>query len=344
MIALLSLSSYAATTTSHARFNEWMEAHHKTYATMAAETQAFATWSHNDAKITEHNAKMLSYTLNHNEYSDMETDAFFAMKLGFAANATRTRKSLSTHVKSSSPSSIDWVSLGAVTSVKNQGSCGSCWSFSAAGAIEGAYQISSGTLLNLSEEDLVQCDTTDSGCNGGLMDNAFTWVETNGIASLSSYPYTSSGGTTGSCDSAAKNSPAVYVSGYTDVTAYDEDALKSAVAQQPVSVAIEADKSAFQFYSSGVLDSTACGTSLDHGVLLVGYGYDSSSGKDYWKVKNSWGSTWGEDGYIRMVRGKNMCGISQQASYPTGATSAALNAAKVVEQDAPNVVLKHVSK
>jgi len=134
------------------------------------------------------------------------------------------------------------------------------------------------------------------------------------------------------------------VSGSTDVTAYDEDALKSAVAQQPVSVAIEADKSAFQFYSSGVLDSTACGTSLDHGVLLVGYGFDSSSGKDYWKVKNSWGSTWGEDGYIRMVRGKNMCGISQQASYPTGATSAALKAAKVVEQDASNVALKLVSK
>lgn len=131
----------------------------------------------------------------------------------------------------------------------------------------------------------------------------------------------------------------MYVSGYNDVPAGDEVSLKSAVAQQPVSVAIEADQSVFHFYSSGVLDSSSCGTTLDHGVLLVGYGTDSSTGKDYWKVKNSWGTTWGESGYVRLVRGKNMCGIASQASYPTGASSASLTAksAEVVEKDAPKV-------
>ena len=152
------------------------------------------------------------------------------------------------------------------------------------------------------------------------MDNAFEFVKSHGIASENAYPYTSGGGTTGSCNSAKEGQPVVSITGYTDVPSRDEDALKSAVSQQPVSVAIEADKSAFQFYSGGVLDNSACGTNLDHGVLVVGYGTDG--GKDYWKVKNSWGPSWGEEGYIRMVRNKNQCGISQQPSYPTGAKAA----------------------
>jgi len=207
--------------------------------------------------------------------------------------------------------------------VKNQGRCGSCWSFSTTGSVEGAYQIASGNLVSLSEEDLVQCDHNgDSGCHGGLMDNAFEWIEKNGIASEDAYPYTSGAGVTGTCDKTKSAAPVVTISSFRDVPHKDEDALKSAVSQGPVSIAIEADKSAFQLYKGGVLDSSACGTKLDHGVLIVGYGTDSSSGKDYWKVKNSWGPTWGESGYIRMVRGKNMCGVASQASYPKGATKA----------------------
>merc|ERR1719281_355057 len=148
------------------------------------------------------------------------------------------------------------------------------------------------------------------------MDNAFDWVEENGIATEASYAYTSGEGTTGTCSSSKKADAVVTVGGFTDVPQGDEDALKSAVAQNPVSVAIEADKSVFQLYSSGVLDSTACGTQLDHGVLVVGYGTDTASGTDYWKVKNSWGATWGESGYIRMARGVNQCGIASQPSYP----------------------------
>jgi hypothetical protein len=214
--------------------------------------------------------------------------------------------------------SVDWVTAGAVTPVKNQARCGSCWAFSTTGSVEGAYQIANKQLLSFSEEDLVQCDHNgDQGCNGGLMDNAFEWIETNGLALESDYPYTSGSGTTGTCDNAKKAKSAVTITSFKDVPTGDEDALKSAVAQQPVSVAIEADKSAFQMYKGGVLDSPACGKKLDHGVLIVGYGTDA--GKDYYKVKNSWGSSWGESGFLRMVQGKNMCGIAMQPSYPTGA-------------------------
>merc|ERR1719171_2283681 len=177
--------------------------------------------------------------------------------------------------------------------------------------------VSTGKLISLSEEDLVQCNSvTDHGCQGGLMDNAFNWVQKHGICSEESYPYTSGGGTTGTCKKTCK--PIVTITGHTDVPSKDEKSLKAAVSKQPVSVAIEADKSAFQLYKGGVLDNPACGKQLDHGVLVVGYGTD---GKDYWKVKNSWGATWGEKGYIRMARNKNQCGIAQQPSYPTGAKS-----------------------
>jgi len=187
--------------------------------------------------------------------------------------------------------------------------------------MEGAYFLSTGNLISLSEENIVQCDKTDSGCQGGLMDNAFSYVMANGVAAESAYPYTSGSGITGLCNAAKANVTVATVTGCTDVAAQDEDALKTAVAAQPVSVAIEADKGVFQHYKSGVLDSPFCGTKLDHGVLIVGYG--STKGlfgeKDYWTVKNSWGPTWGDSGYLKMARGKNMCGVAMTPSYPTGA-------------------------
>jgi C1A family cysteine protease len=220
------------------------------------------------------------------------------------------------------PASVDWVAEGKVTPVKNQGMCGSCWSFSTTGSVEGALAIATGKLTSLSEEDLVQCNNvTDSGCNGGLMDNAFKWIEKNGIASESSYPYSSGTGITGICTASKATAK---ITGFTDVASNDEDALKSAVAKGPVSIAIEADKGAFQHYKSGVLNSPFCGKQLDHGVLIVGYGeYDGLFGKQqYWKVKNSWGPSWGESGYIRMHMGNNMCGLATQPSFPTGASYA----------------------
>jgi C1A family cysteine protease len=307
-----------------ATFDAWKLQNHKTYATEAAEKAALLAFEGNDNIINAHNAGNSSYTLGHNEFSDLTWDQFHSMYISeLTLNKPRQNRQ-QVHLKGIGKpldDAVDWVAKGAVTPVKNQGHCGSCWAFSTTGAIEGAFQIAGNTLTSLSEEDLVQCDTNgDHGCSGGLMDQAFEWVSKNGIAAEDAYPYTSGGGVTGTCDTAKRDAPVVTVSGHKDVAQEDEDALKSAVSMQPVSIAIEADKSAFQLYSGGVLDNAACGTKLDHGVLVVGYGTDS--GVDYWKVKNSWGATWGESGYIRMVRGKNQCGLAMQPSYPTGASKA----------------------
>jgi len=328
-IAALSLGFPGLTLPLNPEFNAWKLAHHKVYDGVEAEAEALQAYESNDVIIRSHNSKNASYTLGHNSFSDLTWEEFERVYMagGSPLYLNRAPKNAArVHLVSPGKAladSVDWVAKGAVTPVKNQGRCGSCWAFSTTGSVEGAYQIASGNLESLSEEDLVQCDHNgDNGCQGGLMDNAFEWIEQNGVAAESAYPYTSGTGTTGTCDASKKAKPAVTVTGFKNVPQGDESALKSAVAQGPVSIAIEADKSAFQLYKSGVLDSPNCGTKLDHGVLIVGYGTDSSLSKDYWKVKNSWGATWGEQGYVRIVQGKDMCGIAQQASYPTGAKAA----------------------
>lgn len=225
------------------------------------------------------------------------------------------------------PESIDWVNNGAVTPVKNQGQCGSCWSFSTTGALEGAYYIKNGVLDSFSEQQLVDCDTRknggkDMGCNGGLMDNAFSWIEKNGgLCTEEDYAYTS--GTTktaGTCDTSCTVVSGSEIISYTDVKANSDNDMMTALAQQPVSIAIQADQKDFQLYNSGVFTGS-CGTKLDHGVLVVGYG--SLDGEDYYRVKNSWGTTWGDNGYIYLGRGdkfnngSGQCGMLMQASYPT---------------------------
>jgi KDEL-tailed cysteine endopeptidase len=222
------------------------------------------------------------------------------------------------HAKAN-PASVDWSAKGAVTPIKNQGQCGSCWSFSTTGSVEGAHFLKTGQLVSLSEQQLVDCSGAEGnqGCNGGLMDQAFQYIIDNkGLCTEAAYPYQ---GVDGNCASTTCTVAATITS-FSDVPGSNEVALETAIAQQPVSIAIEADQASFQFYTSGVM-TAACGTQLDHGVLVVGYGNDATGG-DYYKVKNSWGASWGDNGYILLGRGASFnpsgqCGIQMEPSYPT---------------------------
>jgi len=290
---------------------------HNFYKTKYEHDKRFEIFKDNMDKITEHNKGGHSWTMGITQFSDMTAEEFKAhtkcsgMKRKPAGTVFDAPKDWN-----KTTDDVDWVKEGAVTPVKNQGSCGSCWAFSTTGAIEGRYFISKGQLNSLSEQDLVDCSTQNNGCNGGLMDYAFEFVKGNGgLCSEDDYTYLAYQEWRCKDSQCTKYDP---ITGYTDVSTTTA-ALEAACAEGPVSIAIEADQSSFQQYRGGVL-TASCGTNLDHGVLLVGYGTDG--GLDYWKVKNSWGSYWGEDGYIRLCRncnannGEGQCGILLSASYP----------------------------
>merc|ERR1711916_276787 len=318
--ALLSEGDYTST------FNEWTKTHHKNYRG-AERDYRYSTFKRNHDLIHKHNADgSKSFKLGHNQFSDMSNAEFKATMMGLAKNPNYGRQGnlkASIHVDSLSdsvPATVDWRTAGAVTPVKNQGSCGSCWSFSTTGSIEGANKIKTGKLISLSEQQLVYCSSSygNMGCNGGLMDNAFKYAETNALCTEEQYPYTAKK----SPDCFATNcNGTVEVASFMDVPSNDEKALALAVSKGPVSVAIEADQSAFQFYKSGVFPTSECGTNLDHGVLVVGYG--QLEGKNYWTVKNSWGATWGLDGFILLAKdvgdsnSAGTCGVASQPSQPT---------------------------
>jgi len=252
-----------------------------------------------------------------NQFSDLSTEQYkVAAGLGYKASGLKSLPHMGVHEYQGEElaASVDWSTKGAVTPVKDQGQCGSCWAFSTTGGMEGAWQIASGSLKSMSEQQLVDCSTQNAGCNGGSMELAFNYAGTTNVATESSYPYK---GRDGSCKSSYTTAiPSGGVTGYKSV-GQSSNSLKSALATGPVSVAIEADQTAFQMYSGGVL-SSGCGTNLDHGVLAVGY--DSTS----FKVKNSWGSSWGANGYLQISQSGNTCGIHSDASYPTVSASVAV--------------------
>ena len=305
------------------KFIDYFTEYNRYYNSFTEVTDRFNIFHDNLYFINDHNANAnSSFTLGINQFTDMTNQEFkdrFVNGLGAVVGSTSCKSFSST--ASGAPSSIDWRAKGAVTSVKDQGQCGSCWTFSATGAIEGAWAISTGKLIDFSEEELVECAGLkygSMGCNGGQMDGAFKYVIENGQCTLSSYPYTSGTGQSGSCKTSC--TPVATLSSCSDVTPNDQISLKGAVAKQPVSIAIEADTRYFQSYSSGILDSTSCGTNLDHGVLIVGYG--EQNGMKYWNVKNSWSSSWGDNGYVKILRSdstndKGICGIAMQPSFPT---------------------------
>lgn len=304
------------------KFIDFMYTHNKQYDSLAHAETAFSNFMTNLDTFENHDESKHGYSIGITQFADMNKEQFneYKGKGCFAKNemlsVTRGCNSFSSS-GNPLPDSVDWRSMGAVTPVKDQGQCGSCWSFSATGAMEGAWAVKTGDLVSLSEQQLVDCSGRygNMGCNGGLMDSAFDYVIDNGICTEEDIPYTAKGNTCESCSNSA-----IKLSSCTDVTSRNQLHLKEAVSRGPVSIAIEADTSIFQHYTGGVISSSACGTSLDHGVLIVGYGTEAD-GTMYWLVKNSWGTSWGDNGYIKIARSESendagVCGIAMQPSYP----------------------------
>ncbi|KAL7258461.1 hypothetical protein ACSBR1_004566 [Camellia fascicularis] len=302
------------------RHELWMAHYGRVYKDTAEKESRYNIFKANVEQIESFNkASNKPYKLGVNQFADL-TNEEFKLRNRFKSHVcSNVATSFKYENMTAVPATMDWRKKGAVTPVKDQGQCGCCWAFSAVAAMEGINQLTTGKLISLSEQELVDCDTTgqDQGCNGGLMDDAFKFIKQNrGLTTETNYPYQ---GTDGTCNTNKAANHAAKITGYQDVPANSESALLKAVANQPVSVAIDASGFDFQFYSSGVFTGQ-CGTSLDHGVTAVGYG-TATDGTKYWLVKNSWGTRWGEEGYIMMQRDvtakEGLCGIAMMASYPS---------------------------
>lgn len=295
----------------------------------------FSTWVQNEKYIIEHNIGNNSYKLGHNKFSCLNSEEFSKFNGLLPIHPKRKGEKQRLLSGQKFPEELDWRNQGVVTDVRDQGRCGSCWAHSAVETIESAYAIKYGSsyLKDFSRQQLVSCDNrknkenpgSDLGCNGGMMDSAFSWVgANNGLCSEQDYPYTSGSGDTGDCIKTCTEDLKSDVQSYVDVEPNSDEALMSALLVGPVSVAIEADEKSIQLYKSGVISCSTCSDALDHGVVVVGYGHDNDSDLDYWIVRNSWGTSYGMDGYFLLERGvkstcnkgTGTCGILSCPSYP----------------------------
>merc|ERR1719367_214655 len=324
IVALFCVAAFAKNPDLDEDWADFQQRYDKNYDLMDEAESRREIWESNLKFIESHNSAAangeFTHTVGMNEYGDWTTEEFVTFFNGYSNTSISSQQRdfdrLDTvHDDDNVPAKVDWVNEGYVTEVKNQKQCGSCWAFSTTGSLEGQHFKKNKKLVSLSEQNLVDCDHVDHGCMGGLMENAYGYIKENkGIDTESSYPYTAKTGK--KCLFKAEDVGATLQS-YKTLPRGDEMALRKAVATiGPVSVAIDAGHQSFHFYKEGVYYEPKCSpVHLDHGVLAVGYGTDED--KDYWLVKNSWGTTWGMDGYIKMSRNKkNNCGIATDASYP----------------------------
>lgn len=308
------------------RHEKWMAQYGKVYKDAAEKDKRFQIFKNNVQFIESFNAAGdKPFNLSINRFADLHNEEFKALLL---TNGHKKTQRLETVTETSFrygsvsvtdiPANMDWRKRGAVTPIKDQGTCRSCWAFSAAAATEGIHQITTGKLVSLSEQELVDCVKGESkGCIGGYIEDAFEFIaKKGGIESETYYPYK---GNNKTCKVKKETHGVARIKGYEKVPSNSEKSLLKAVAHQPVSVYIESTGYDFQFYSSGIFAGN-CGIKTDHCVTVVGYG-EARGGTKYWLVKNSWGTEWGEKGYIRMKRDilakEGLCGIAMYASYPT---------------------------
>jgi len=276
----------------------------------------FQTFKANLDSIREHNAQGLSWTQAVNQFADM-TPAEFEAWVGSFPPPPTTSNAVPQRFTGfgAIPDSLEWNDKKAVAKVKDQGQCGSCWAFATVGAVESWAFLKggfSGAVAELSEQQLVACSKgTCSGCQGGWPYKALEYVQQQGLCSETDYKYTARDGQCRDSQCTPTLKPGA-LTGYTNVSG--EPGILQALQVGPVSVLVEADTSAFQFYHSGVLDSPSCGSQIDHAILATGYG--TLSGKNYWNIKNSWGASWGDKGYVKIVRDKKMCAVDQGPTQP----------------------------
>eukprot|EP01137_Pigoraptor_chileana_P013162 Opistho-2@4558 len=273
VLAVVVAGAFAAPVMDFTDFAVWKNTHSKTYASAAEEAHRQKVYHANLVTINEHNAQGHSFTLAMNHFGDLEFHEFKAMFLGLDASLKQTGSSFIPAQNVALPDEVDWRTKGAVTEVKNQGQCGSCYAFSTTGSLEGQTAIKTGKLVSLSEQQIVDCSASagNTGCGGGLMDQAFEYIKANGgLDTEASYAYTATNGTCRAKDGVV----GAKVSGHVDIASGNETDLLNALATVgPISIAIDASQPTFQFYSTGVYDEAACSsTNLDHGVLAVGYG------------------------------------------------------------------------